>query len=215
MSFGPAFDPFAQRLKAFGASLGARAIQPGDELAFVDPALESTPENLARRRASGAARVLAAELLRQLGLRDAPTVARGPGGAPIWPAGFIGSIAHDHTLAVVALAPRGGAVAALGIDIEPAEPLPGDLADLVLTKSERRAFAGDPLAGRAAFAAKEAVYKAINPLEGLPLEYDDIVCDRDLREAALRDGRRLSLVTATSPRILAAAFLASARGRTI
>ena len=210
MSVGATFDPFAGRLKALGASFGARTIEPGDELAFVDPALESTPQNLARRRASGAARILAAELLQRLGHRDAPTVGRGVGGAPIWPTGTIGSIAHDETLAVVALARRGGAAVALGIDIEPAEPLPSDLAAFVLTEGERRAFAGDPLAGRMVFAAKEAVYKAINPLEGLPLEYDDIVCDRDLQGATLRDGRRVFLVAASSPRILAAAFLLTA-----
>ena len=213
MSVGAAFDPFARRLKAFGAWFGARAIQPGDELAFVDPALESTPGNLARRRASGAARILAAELLRQLGRPDGLDVGRSAGGAPVWPAGTIGSIAHDETLAVVALARRGGAVASLGIDIEPAEPLPRDLAAFVLTEGERRAFADDPLAGRVVFAAKEAVYKAINPLEGLPLEYDDIVCDRDLEGATLRDGRLVSLVTASSPRIVAAAFLPASETR--
>ena len=208
MSVAAAFDPFAARLSAFGAWFGARSIRAGDETAFRDAELESTPANLARRRASGAARLLAAHMFARLGLDDAK-VGRAVGGAPAWPTGLIGSIAHDETTAIVAFARAGGAIKALGVDIEPAEPLPDDLADYVLTQDERRSFAGDPLAGRMIFAAKEAVYKAVYPLDGAAPDYADILCDAQMSAATLRDGRRLALVTAVAPRVLAAAFLLS------
>lgn len=206
MSFAAAFDPFAARLAATGAWFGARSIRAGDETAFRDAALESTPANLARRRASGAARILAAHMFARLGLEDAK-VGRAVGGAPVWPTGLVGSIAHDETTAIIAFARSGGPIKALGVDIEPAEPLPGDLADYVLTQDERRSFAGEPLAGRMVFAAKEAVYKAVHPLDGAALDYADIVCDARMSAATLRDGRRLALVTTSAPRVLAAAFL--------
>ena len=208
MTFEDAFASFASRLAPFGVAFGAREIQPGDEAAFRDGALESTPANLARRRASGAARILAAQMFGRFGLDDAK-VGRAVGGAPIWPPGFIGSIAHDDTTAIVAFARSGGPIQALGVDIEPAAPLPDDLADFVLTGSERRLPAGDPLARRKIFAAKEAVYKAVHPLDGTPLEYADIVCDADLGGATLRDGRRLALVATSAPCVAAAAFIPS------
>ena len=62
----------------------------------------------------------------------------------------------------------------LGVDIEPAEPLPADLVGLVLNSAERSAAKGDRVAQRFVFVAKEAVYKAIHPLDGTPLEYADI-----------------------------------------
>ncbi len=162
--------------------LVTRAIQPGDEAAFPDPT-----EPLIRRRASGAARLAAREALAALGGPADAALSRASRGFPLWPAGFLGSLAHDEEIAVAAVA-RAGAVAALGVDVEPDGPLPEDVAEIALFGAERRG------PGRAIFAAKEAVYKAINPRDGTALEYEDIAVDLVAREARLRDGRRLRLV---------------------
>ena len=92
----------------------------------------------------------------------------------------------------------------LGVDIEPAEPLPADLIDYVLLGDERRYAA--TAAGRLVFVAKEAVYKAINPLDATPLEYADIAVNLDAMTATLADGRTLRLLAATGARLVAAAL---------
>jgi 4'-phosphopantetheinyl transferase EntD len=179
-------------------------------MAFADPGL-SRPANLARRRASGAARIVARDLLKQLGADATAPLPRSLSGAPEWPAGIIGSLAHDGDFAVAAAARR-GPLAGLGIDVEPAEPLPADLVGLVLSAAEQREANGDAVRQRLVFVAKEAVYKAIHPLDGTPLEYADIEVVLGEGTATLQDGRRLQLVTFAGARLVAVA-LAFAAGR--
>ena len=140
---------------------------------------------------------------------SAPTAAaplpRSPSGAPAWPEGVIGSLAHDDDFAVAAVARR-GLIVGLGVDVEPAEPLPADLVDLVLNAVERRETKGDRVTQRLVFVAKEAVYKAIHPLDGTPLEYADIEIALGEGRATLRDGRRLQLVTLAGERLVAVAL---------
>jgi 4'-phosphopantetheinyl transferase EntD len=181
--------------------LVARRIAAGDEAAFPD-----LGEPLARRRASGAARIAAREALAALGGPADAALPRAPGGFAIWPEDFVGSLAHDEEIAVAAVA-RAGDLAALGVDVEPAEPLPGDVAEIVLLPSERRACAADPVLSRAIFAAKEAVYKAINPLDGSQLEYEDIEVDVLASRAQLADGRALGLVIERGDRFLVTALV--------
>jgi len=109
---------------------------------------------------------------------------------------------------VVALAPKSGPLAALGVDVEEAQPLPEDLIDLVLLPRERNAALERPLLGRLIFAAKEAVYKAIHPLTGERLEYHDIACSPDLNVARIADGRSLPLFWIDAPRLVVVSVLA-------
>jgi 4'-phosphopantetheinyl transferase EntD len=196
--------PLSAALGPLGVLVGVRRIRPGDEAAFVDPGL-ARPGSLARRRASGAARIVARDRLRELGADPAATLPRSVSGAPAWPAGIIGSLAHDDDFAVAAVALR-GPIIGLGVDVEPAEPLPADLVDLVLSAAERRATKGDRVKQRLVFVAKEAVYKAIHPLDGTPLEYGDIEIALGEGRATLRDGRRLRLVTWAGQRLVAVAL---------
>lgn len=177
----------AARLAARGVILQTRPIAEGDEDAFAD-----LSEPLARRRASGAARIAARAALSALGGDGAAPLPRSAGGYPLWPAGFVGSLAHDEALAVALAAPAARFVA-LGVDVEPCEPLPADVTQIALLPAERRAAAADPPLGRAIFAAKEAVYKAVNPFDGTALEYEDIDVDLANCRARLRDGRSLEL----------------------
>jgi phosphopantetheine--protein transferase-like protein len=92
-----------------------------------------------------------------------------PRGAPAMPAGFVGSISHKRELAV-AIAARAEPTprTTIGIDVEVARSLRADIAPRVLTPAERSSMAG--LTGEARdiavlfhFAAKEAIYKALDP----------------------------------------------------
>lgn len=191
-----------------GVVVGHRLIAPGDEAALTeDEALSIASTVLSVRRASGAARRVVRDLLAPFG-HPGCAVLKTASGAPAWPHDIIGSIAHDDHVAVATVARR-GAVAALGIDVEPAEPLPDDVLDLVATETERPGLADDPLGGRLLFAAKEAVYKAVYPLDGIFLDYHDIQVDLVGRRAVVNNGRILDLRLCRVPRIVVLAFVRS------
>ena len=97
-------------------------------------------------------------------------------------------------------------VAALGIDVEPAESLPSDLLDW----SRRRGaaeIADDPYHGRLLFAAKEAVYKAVYPLDQTFLDHHDVQISLADRKATVRNGRLVELRFGISTHLVALAFL--------
>lgn len=183
-----------------------RRVQPGDELALLPEEMCSIASPRLRvRRASGAVRKLGRELLACFGHASC-AIPKGGNGAPLWPPGIIGSFAHDGDVAVAAVA-RSDAFGALGIDIEPAEPLPDELRDLVVTPRERPSLEDDPFQGRLLFAAKEAVYKAIAAREALLLDYQDIDVDLAAKRARLRDGRELGLRWAVSTYVVVLATM--------
>jgi 4'-phosphopantetheinyl transferase EntD len=157
------------------------------------------------RRASGAARWIAHGLLAELGVSDA-AILRAPTGAPVWPDGITGSLAHDDDMAVAAVAPIGH-ISALGIDVEPAQPLPDDILALVATPADRIDVADRHLAGRILFAAKEAVYKASYPLDREVLGYEDITVDLNAGQATTKTGRNVSLAYCVAPRVVVLAFV--------
>lgn len=192
-------------LSAHGVRIGARRLSPGDEAAFADPGSVETASNLPRRRASGAARIVARRLLGELTGDASATLRRSPSGAPFWPEGVVGSLAHDDEFALAVVALRSD-VACLGVDIEPAEPLPSDLVDRVLGAREKRLTENDPVTRRLIFSCKEAAYKALNALDGSPLEYDDIEIRLAEATAILPDGRSLRLMTQVGERLVAVAF---------
>jgi phosphopantetheine--protein transferase-like protein len=92
-----------------------------------------------------------------------------PRGAPALPPGFVGSVSHKRELAVAIVAraeptPR----TTLGIDVELPRALRTDISARVLTSDERTVVARLSPAVRDAevlfrFAAKEAIYKALDP----------------------------------------------------
>lgn len=202
-------DPSLQRaINAFalpGLAIGHRLISPGDERALLDEEAASIASSVIDvRRASGAARIVARELLARLGHAQFP-VRKGASGEPIWPAGISGSLAHDDRVAVAAVGFKRD-IGSVGIDIEPALPLPPDIAELVATPQELRRIADDPLTGRLLFAVKEAVYKAVYPLDRAFLEFHDIEVDLAGRSATTRAGRVLTLHYSVSSRVLAVAL---------
>ncbi|MFI5756898.1 4'-phosphopantetheinyl transferase [Streptomyces sp. NPDC051569] len=150
---------------------GVRSAEAFDDLApaplFPEEAALMAGRRARRQRQFATARACARRSLAELGVAPAPLLP-GPGGAPLWPEGVVGSITHcdGYRAAVVA---RSARTAALGIDAEPALPLPRGVLGLVASDTERAAL--ERLAGarpdvcwdRLMFSAKEAVYKAWFP----------------------------------------------------
>jgi 4'-phosphopantetheinyl transferase EntD len=139
--------------------IGHRPISPGDEFALMREETKAFDGSVTKvRRASCAVRIVARQLLAQLGQAQAE-LPKEPSGAPRWPFGVVGSLAHDSAAAIAAEAMRSD-FRALGIDIEPAEDLAPDLMEMIATPKElARGFRG-PFYGRVLFCVKEAVYKA-------------------------------------------------------
>ena len=189
-----------------GIMIGHRVISPGDEHALMPKeAAAFATSVVAVRRASGAARIVARQLLAQVGLAGC-ALPKATSGAPIWPDGIVGSISHDSLVAVAAVAMRHD-FSALGIDIEPAEALPSDLLDLVVTPQERAKLDDDPYQGRLLFAAKEAVYKAVYPLDQTFLDHHDVEVSLTCRQAKVRNRRVVELRFCISNHLLVIAFL--------
>ena len=129
-----------------------------------------------RRQSFFAGRALAAQALVYFG--SSAEVRRDAEGAPRWPPGLVGSIAHsaDHAFVAVASASQ---LLALGVDVEPDVPLPEDARSLVLRAEDhqalRAAFADGAMAhSRLVFSAKECVHKMLNPLNRAWLEFDEV-----------------------------------------
>ncbi|MFC0099837.1 4'-phosphopantetheinyl transferase [Micromonospora marina] len=152
----------------------------------------------ARRQEFVTARRCAREAVARLGYAPAP-IRPGPRREPVWPDGVVGSITHCTGYRAAAVAPA-GALAGLGIDAEPHEPLPDGVAGVVLTAGEPDRLAAlraaDPATcwDRLLFSAKESVYKAWYPLTGrwLGFEEAELTFDRAGRFTAriLVDGTR-------------------------
>lgn len=194
-----------------GIMIDHRLITVGDEHALLPQEIRAFERRAVQvRRASGAARIVARTLLQRLG-HGAVALPKTPAGDPLWPAGILGSLAHDNRVAIAAVA-SGEKLAGIGIDIEPAEPLPPDLVDVVTTPRERTTIDGDPYGGRLFFVAKEAVYKAIYPLEQTFLNHHDVEIDLVNRLATLRNGRVVNLRFCISTHLVALAFFAGGSG---
>ena len=197
--------PFAiDRLAIPGIIIGHRFISPGDECALTPEQTAASPAVKARR-CSGAARMVGRELLVRAGY-PASTVPKARSGAPIWPHGLVGTLAHDSQIAVAALAPR-RKFAAIGIDIEPAEPLPSELFSLIATPSEQTLLETYLYGGRLLFVAKEAVYKAVASLDRIFPDHKDIEVDFAKGAAVVGNGRTVGLRFLVSNHLLALAFI--------
>lgn len=189
-----------------GVALACRAIRAGDEAGLLpEEAVSIASTRLERRRASGAARLAVRSLLRARGI-GACAIPRAPSGEPIWPEGWTGSLAHDPTWAVAALG-RLGEIGTLGIDVEPADPLPDDILALVVRPDDRLPASGAPLDARLVFSAKEAVYKATFPLHRRVLDYDDIAIDLPRGLATTRTGHAARLFYRSAPCIVTLAVV--------
>ncbi|MBL1068560.1 4'-phosphopantetheinyl transferase superfamily protein [Streptomyces sp. 7-21] len=131
-----------------------------------------------RRREFTTVRALARDALARLGGPRVPLLP-GERGAPSWPDGFTGSMTHCLGYRGAAVA-RTDALASVGIDAEPDEPLPNEgLLEVISLPEERPAL--KELAARwpgvswerLLFSAKESVYKAWFPLTRAWLDFEE------------------------------------------
>jgi 4'-phosphopantetheinyl transferase EntD len=190
--------------------IGHKIIAEGDEQALLPDERGAFAGSVIKvRRASGAARMVARELMLRAGVAPQPVI-KADGGMPTWPAGMVGSLAHDATVATAALASRDDYLS-VGIDIEPAEPLDPDLFDIVATPGERAMFQASPLHGRLLFAIKEAAYKAAYPLDRVFLDHHDVEVDLAARTATIRNGRTVRFAFGQSSHIVVLAFVPATR----
>lgn len=176
-------------------------------------------EFLAGRRCASAA-------LQAAGFDAVAALPIGPRRAPLWPAGFTGSISHGGGLAIAVAAPL-GVVSAVGIDVQPELPTEQalQLAPGFSDAAERRLGESLPITTAAwltrLWAIKESVAKACDTQQAGPGQFPDF---RDLQVVAvdaqtvtvrLRDGSELpARHAAVGSLVLALCVLAPARLRT-
>lgn len=123
-----------------------------------------------RRREYSSGRRVARHALGMLDFHRSAVSARGR--MPVWPRGIVGSITHSRSLAL-AMVGRRRDVAGIGVDLELGQRVTDPLARRVLLEREREQVAEQDWPTML-FAAKEAVYKAVNPLVGEYLEFTDV-----------------------------------------
>ena len=134
-----------------------------------------------RCREFAAGRNLARQLLAQAGLPVRP-IGRGPGRAPQWPPGVVGSITHSGEFAAAAVAPA-DRLWSVGLDLEDPGRMHARLAEAVLTAPELACYRTLPEAEARTFAAtafsvKEAFFKLQYPLTGLRPGFADAALSR-------------------------------------
>ena len=125
-----------------------------------------------RRREHATVRACARAAMVQLGQRPAP-ILNDPDGVPVWPLGVVGSLTHCRGYRAALVALRSD-VAYVGVDAEPHLPLPDAVADFVLRSEDTNDLHAGWHAGRIAFCAKEAAYKAWFPGARQCLEFTDV-----------------------------------------
>lgn len=187
---------------------GVRKILPGDERHLTErESAQLTTFALSVRRTSGAARLLARTLLAKGGGPLGWSLIKADRGAPLWPVGFVGSIAHDAEFTAVTVVPA-HSMQSVGIDIEPAVALPAELVPIVASAREIQEAGGDLLRLKAVFCIKEAVYKATNVLDGLFLDFRDVEVFAGRNEALVQGARTVKFRATMTPRIVVLAWVA-------
>ncbi|SDG00063.1 4'-phosphopantetheinyl transferase EntD (siderophore biosynthesis) [Bradyrhizobium brasilense] len=186
--------------------VGIRPIERCDESTLHASEVMSMGRAVAKvRRESAAARVAARTLLGQLGFPPR-AILKTRSGVPIWPAGVVGSLAHHDTAAAAAIAGT-KSIAALGVDIEPNEPLPENLIELIATPHEQRMYDLHTLKRRDLFVLKEAVYKACFPMDRQFLEFQDVEIDIFARSGRVsKTNRTFSIELLISKNLIGVAY---------
>jgi len=148
----------------------------GDELFPAEAAVVARA--VAKRRAEFATvRWCARAALARLGVPARP-ILPGDRGAPGWPDGVVGSMTHCDGYRAAAVARR-SEVSTIGVDAEPAAPLPDGVLEAIALPAELamvRSLAAreSPVHwDRLLFSAKESVYKAWFPIAGTFLQFEE------------------------------------------
>lgn len=132
---------------------------------------------LSRRQEFCAGRACAAMALQRLGAADL-VVGRARDRRPIWPQGFVGSISHTRDFAIAAVTST-QAASSLGIDAERTiSPLLRLEIEARILSASEVLLAPSELSAEEfltlVFAAKEATYKTLNPLDNVFRDFRDL-----------------------------------------
>ena len=116
---------------------------------------------------------------------------------PVWPKGWVGSISHTKNKAAAMLG-RECDYAGMGIDLALQNSVTERIAERITTPSERTTLAAD--VSTQIFSAKEAVYKAVNPISREFLGMRDVEIEfdktgRKFRAKTLHQRRSTKIVT--------------------
>ena len=147
-----------------------------------------------RKSEFGDARWCAHRALKELGYTGSEPILRGERGMPLWPEGYTGSMTHTEGLRAAVAAPV-SQVRSMGLDAEPAEPLPEHVLTMIARAGEmpqlgRLQRAGITCPDRLLFCAKEATYKTWFPMTHRWLDFDQAEIDLRL------DGSLISYILA-------------------
>ena len=189
-----------------GSLVNCCAVQP-DLAVFLTGAEAESMQNctsVVQNRAA-AARLAARQLLAQEGYPEW-SLPRKHGDAPDWPPGLTGSISHSDEFAAAAIARR-GPVECIGIDIEPAEPLPAGLRETIVVAGDVAGSYPVEIVDRIIFCAKEASYKAVYPIDRRFLEFNEMIVDLDRGTAKTCYDRRIRFSVHVDHRIVVLARL--------
>jgi 4'-phosphopantetheinyl transferase EntD len=108
---------------------------------------------------------------------------------PVWPTGYVGSIAHTPG-AAAAVAAGAARYLGLGVDIEAFERDATAIGTRILLPEERTAVEGLPSSAIIlCFCAKEAVYKALNPITGVYLGFQEVRLHLPARGLTIKAGK--------------------------
>lgn len=152
--------------------LAAALARVADHSASLHPAERELVATAGRARtmAFSSGRRAARCALGELAIHDQPVLAHGR--APVWPAGVVGSITHSAALAA-AVAGHTAHWAGVGADLTTQRRVTARVAKRLLLPAERAALPSDDWR-TAIFSAKESVYKAVNPMCGEFLAFQDV-----------------------------------------
>jgi enterobactin synthetase component D len=166
----------ARRGLPFGVGVGIRRGADGPPPALFAAEEGCLGPNAAPRRRLFFAlgRAAARDALAELGVPPV-AIGCGPGGEPLWPEHIVGAISHTGDLAIAIVGWQTD-YAGLGVDVELLSPgLSARASRLVCTPSEMVWTADDGSNSRRTmlFSAKEAVFKALYPIERVWLGFSD------------------------------------------
>ena len=126
-----------------------------------------------RREEYSTGRMLAKRALRELGIGASSIASEGR--RPLWPEGIVGSITHSRRCAMAVVCRR-SQFAGVGIDLERTNRVTDRIAPRTMTEREREGAEASwpPFPRTANFSAKEAVFKAVNPIIGLMIGFKEV-----------------------------------------
>jgi 4'-phosphopantetheinyl transferase EntD len=155
---------------------------PPEVMGELHPEEQAFAAGLSARRLGTwvAGRLALGAALGELGARSRAPLLATPRGAPLVPAGFVGSLSHKrHVAAALGARDEGARV---GVDIEEAAPSRADISGHVLTEGEARSLAalapGERWRGVIPrFSIKEAIYKALDPFVQRYVGFKEVAVD--------------------------------------